>query len=134
MFKLIKILNSGANVPEPIKLAKIELEEYPDGTPLTVSDGKITPFGATETPTHITLGNASAGNNFAYCAAISGDMIFETEISADPTAVTAGTKVTLGLNASSLPVSVTATAASGVATVIDTLGAKKAGDKVLVKF
>ena len=134
MFKLIKILNSGANVPEPIKAEKIELEEYAIGTPVIISGGKIAPAGATTTPTHITLGKAKQGENRAAVAIITPDMIFETYINADPASLKAGEKVTLGLNSDSHPVCVTATTTSGVATVVDTLGAKKSGDKIIVKF
>lgn len=134
MFKLIKILNSGANVPEPMKAEKIELEEYAIGTPVIISGGKIAPAGATTVPTHITLGKANKGEAHATVAGISPDMIFETYINQDPTSIQAGAKVTLGLNSSSHPVCVTATTTSGVATVIDTLGAKRSGDKVIVKF
>ena len=134
MFKLIKILNSGANVPEPIKAEKIELEEYAVGTPVIISGGKIAPASATTTPTHITLGKAKQGETRIPVAIISPDMLFETYINADPTGIKAGAKVTLGLNADSHPVCVTATTASGVATVVGTLGAKKQGDKIIVKF
>ena len=134
MFKLIKILNSGANVPEPIKAEKIELEEYAIGTPIIISGGKIAPAGATTVPTHITIGKAIKGENHATVAMISPDMIFETYINQDPASLKVGEKVTLGLNSSSHPVCVTATTASGVATVINTLGAKRSGDKIIVKF
>jgi hypothetical protein len=134
MFKLIKILNSGANVPEPIKAEKIEIEEYGVGTPVVIEGGKIAPAGTTTPPTHITLAKAKEGSTAAIIAEITSDMIFETYINADPASVKAGSKLTLGLNSSSHPVCVTATTQSGVATVVSTLGAKRSGDKITVKF
>ena len=56
--------------------------------------------------------------------------MWKVELSAAPTGLVRGNKVTLGADG----LTVTATTASGVAKIIDLLGAAASGDRVLVKF
>lgn len=134
MFKLIKILNSGVNVPENVKLPKSTSLEVKMGSALTLAGGSVANCGASAAPTYIAAQNAAAGESSVLCYAVSGNMLFETTVSAAPAALKIGDKVTLGTDADGAAVNVTATTTSGVATVIDLAGAKNAGDKITVKF
>lgn len=133
MFKLIKILNSGANTPEPIILAKADAT-VAQGELLVQSGGKLTKASATTAPTHIALARAEAADAEAVCATITPDMIFECPVMAGtPSALVVGTKVCLEITGDTT-VGVNTTTASGVATVYNTLSASALGDKILVKF
>lgn len=136
MFKLIKILNSGRNVPETVALPASAATVYKEGCALVLSSGAAANCATTGTPTYIAAESktgASGGTVRAY--PISPDMIFETTFSATPTSLAVGSKVTLTVSATDSTASgVTATTTSGVATIVDLLGAAASGDKVLVKF
>ncbi len=133
MFRLTKILNGRINQAEPCFLASTASETYKLGEALTLVDGAVTKAGATAKPTYIAAEDytAPATNNRAVCVyPISPAMIFECPVTASPAALKAGSKVTLDTTA----MAVTATTASGVATIVDTLSAAIANDKVLVSF
>lgn len=133
MFKLIKILNSGANTPEPVILPKAE-SAIVQGELLVLSGGKLTKAGASTRPTHIALSAAKAADAEAVCAEICVDMIFECPVAAGtPSTLAAGTKVCIEI-ADGTTVGVNTTTASGVATVYNTMSAAAIGDKILVKF
>lgn len=134
MFKLIKILNSGINVPEVVKLKASATKSYVAGEALVLSSGVAVSSGATTKPTFIAAANAPEGATDIAAYPISPDMIFECTVSAAPTSLACGSVVTLTLDADSRAVGVSATSENGVATVYDTLGAKTAGDKLLVRF
>ena len=134
MFKLIKIVNSGVNVPEPIKLRKSNSLNVKAGTALTISGGYVTMCTSTATPTYISLENAGTNKDSVYCYAVNGNMLFETTVSAKPTSLSVGDKVTLGSDAESNTSNVTATTSSGVATIVDLMNASNIGDKITVKF
>ena len=134
MFRLIKIVNSGVNVPEIFKIPKSTSLKVKVGTALTVSGGYAAMCTSTATPTHIAAENAGADKDTVFCYAVNGNMLFETTVSAKPTSLALGDKVTLGSDADSCTVNVTATTTSGVATIVDLMGAANAGDKVTVKF
>ena len=133
MFTLIKIENSGRNVPEPLRLAVSAAVNAPYGTPLSVKGGTATPLTASTTAaaTHILLANANGTS--LLCARVTPDMVFEVPLSAAPSAMKVGTEYALSADGSA----VSATAVSGSvrgAILVDTCGAAKAGDKILVRF
>ncbi|MBR4295760.1 MAG: hypothetical protein IKT56_02840 [Clostridia bacterium] len=133
MFRLVKILNGRINQGEPVKLPTTPGESYSFGEALVLNGGKLTKCGATTMPTHICGEdyNAPSSNNRPITAEpISADMIFEVPFSAAPGSVNAGDKVTLGTDG----LQITATTASGVATIFDKCGASATGDKCLVQF
>ena len=133
MFKLIKVMNSGINVPEPQILPKAE-EEIARGEVLVISGGKATHCPTTTKPTHIALATAKAKDENSVCAMISPDMIFECPITeGTPSTLTVGTKVCL-TQKNGQTAGVNTTTTSGVATIYDTLGANKIGDTVLITF
>ena len=133
MFKLIKIINSGVNVPEPKILKKGE-RTVSSGEALVLSAGTLTPCPATTVPTHIALSGARADETSVACAEIMPNMVFECPVTeGTPLTITVGTKVCL-TQKSGKTVGVNSTTTSGVATVYDTLGASSIGDKILITF
>lgn len=134
MFRLIKIVNSGVNVPEIIKLPKPASLNVKAGTALTLSGGYVAMCTSTAAPTYIAAENADSSKDSVFCYAVNGNMLFETTFSAKPTSLAIGDKVTLGSDSNSCTVNVTATTTSGVATIVDLMNAANVGDKVTVKF
>lgn len=134
MFKVIKILNSGVNVPEPHIVTKTLSANFKRGIAFKLSGGKAVACSATEKPKYIALEEPAETQTRMLCHAVNENMLFETYINADPSALSVGDTVTIGMDSNNLPGCVTATTASGVATIVDLCGAKAAGDKVVVKF
>lgn len=125
MFNVKKILGARINVPEPEK--HIAGTAITQGMALTLTGGKL--VAATGTPTHIALGAAKADEEVA-CYAVLPAMHFEVPVTAAPTSLKEGDKVTIAEGS----LGVTATTQSGVATIVDLNGAKAAGDLIMVKF
>lgn len=125
MFIVKKILGARINVPEPEK--HIAGTAITQGMALTLTGGKL--VAATGTPTHIALGAAKADEEVA-CYAVLPAMHFEVPVTAAPTSLKEGDKVTIAEGS----LGVTATTQSGVATIVDLNGAKAAGDLIMVKF
>ena len=125
MFNVKKILGARINVPEPEK--HIAGTAITQGMALTLTGGKL--VAATGTPTHIALGAAKADEEVA-CYAVLPAMHFEVPVTAAPTSLKEGDKVTIAKGS----LGVTATTESGVATIVDLNGAKAAGDLIMVKF
>lgn len=133
MFKLIKILNRGTNVPEPIRLNK-GARAIVRGEAFVLTGGKVTSPSATTLPTHIALCEADADDTTAICAQICPEMVFECPVKdGTPSSLVVGNKVCLALEGGSA-LGVNTTTTSGVATVYDTLGATNIGDKILITF
>ena len=133
MFKLIKIIHSGVNVPEAQILSKGE-RTISRGEALVLSAGKVTPCPTTSLPTYIALADAKAEDDTVACAMVNPNMVFECPITeGSATALTVGTKVCL-TEKNGKTVGINSTTTSGVATVYDTLGASAIGDKVLLTF
>lgn len=135
MFILRKILDSGVNVPEVVRVKANASLSYKAGTALVLSSGVAANPTATEKPTHICAEEVGAGKQATMLVyPILPGMIFECAISAAPASVVPGNKLTLSLDSDSRATGVTATVTSGVATVVDLCGAKSAGDKILIQF
>lgn len=134
MFKLIKIINSGVNVPEFTKLEKPSSLTVKMGTALVVNGGlaEVCPDGTT--PTHIVAEAPKENAEEVVCYEVNGNMRFETTVNSVPTELKVGNRVSLGFDSDGCAVCVGAYNASGVATIVDLLGAKNVGDKVTVKF
>ena len=127
MFELKKILNGRMNVPEPERhVAGVDIEP---GMALTLAAGKLTVCTATSTPTHISMGIAKNGDLCPVCA-VAHDQIYDVEVTAAPTSLKEGDKVTLATDG----LGVTATTTNGVATIVALNGASSAGDKITIKF
>lgn len=131
MFELAKIINGKNNTPEPEYQTVTASEAYSEGEALVISGGKLTKCGATVKPTHIALKSYSAGSadtSDIPAYRITPDMQFDVPVSAAPTTLKVGEKVTLDADA----LRITATTDSGVATIVDLLGATAIGDKIRV--
>ena len=139
MFRLVKILNGRINQGEPVRLPSTEDEIYTLGEALVLKGGKLTKCDDTEMPTHMCCEDYESSEKTGYrdiiAEPISAEMIFEVAFSASPADINdindinVGDKVTLADG-----VKVTATTASGVATIFDKCGASAPGDKCLVQF
>ena len=133
MFKLIKIENSGVNVPEPIALAKYTDTRICIGSALTVVGGKAVNCDTAAAPQYIAYENADESASEVLCYRISGDMLFEVATSAAPTSIAVGDKLTLAEDEDGCIALVSATT-GGCAEVVELLGAKVKGDKITVRF
>ena len=134
MFKLIKIQNSGVNVPEPMLLKKSASLVVKIGEALVITDGLLAKCPATTIPTHISLSNGEYGESEVTVFEVNSNMIFETTVSADPSMLDIGAKVTIANAPDGSATRVSATTASGVATIVDLMNAENVGDKINVKF
>lgn len=126
MFECKKILNGRGNVPEP-EVHKVGNKEIIAGMALSLSGGLLVP--TTGAPTHIALADAAANTKVA-CYAVLPGMIFDVPVSAAPTSLKEGVKVTVA----GTSLEVTATTDGGVATIVNLNGAAAIGDIIQVKF
>ena len=126
MFECKKILNGRGNVPEP-EVHTVGSSAITAGMALNLSGGVL--VKATGAPTHIALADAAANTKVA-CYAVLPGMIFDVPVSAAPTSLKEGVKVTVA----GTGIEVTATTTDGVATIVNLNGAAKAGDIIQVKF
>ncbi len=127
MFNLVKIEGSRINVPEPEYLT-VGTTAIVAGEGLILSSGKLVNCG-TAKPTFVALSGAAAGAEAAV-GRVTPDCVFDVELNADASALVPGAKVLLvgGLKVGG------AADNAGVATVVDTLGSTKAGEKIRVRF
>lgn len=127
MFKLIKIENGRMNVPEPeYFVANAVLTA---GQAVALSDGEL--VSNTTKPTHITLGPAKEAGAKVPCIRIDSSQVYEVAITAAPTSLNVGDKVTIDDTSAA---SVTATKDGGVVTIVSLNDATAAGEKILVRF
>lgn len=132
MFKLSKIENARMNVPEPEYLPVTTSEAVSEGEALVLSNGALTKCGATATPTYIAMGSVAADaedREIAVCR-VEANQVYEVPVTAAPTTLKVGDKVTLHTDG----LQVTATTTSGVATVVALNGAAAIGDLIQVRF
>lgn len=135
MFKLIKILNTGVNVPE--------IERFPCDPTVTLdagtcllydsSCGMVGPGNESEPPTHILAKAINKGDTFALCYRVSPDMIFEAPLIGDPSSLFAGMSVELVVQ-SGRGICAVNDVEGGPAMIYSLENAKASGDKVLVTF
>ena len=132
MFFLAKYQHAISNVAEPEFYEMTDGEACENGQALMLTGGKLTKCSATEKPTHIAMKAVSADAQERRMPVLRVDenQLFRVSVSEDPSALTPGAKVTISDDA----LSVTATTASGVATIDDLSGAEKAGDEIYVRF
>ena len=135
MFKLIKILNTGVNVPEP-ELLPCETNVALDAGSCVVynnSNNIIRACDHTSPPTHILVKDVKKGDAFALCYRVSSEMIFEVPLIGSPA------NVRIGMDAEFIIKDGHGAYAigdndGGAAIIYSLEGAKKSGDKVLVTF
>lgn len=132
MFKLLKIENARENVPSPVFLDVAANEAVAMGEALVLSGGTLTKCGATTAPAFIAMADltAAAAKRTIPVARVASNQIYEVPVSAAPTSLKVGDKVTLHTDG----LQVTATTTSGVVTVENLNGATAAGDKIIVRI
>ena len=132
MFKLTKIENGRQNVPEPEYLDVKSGEAVEIGEALVLSSGALTKCGATVAPEYIAMGAVAASATKREIAAcrVERNQVFEVPVTADPTSLKTGDKVTLHTDA----MQVTATTTNGIVMVVALNGATKAGDLITVRI
>ena len=132
MFKLLKIENARMNVPSPVFHNVRASEAVQIGEALVLSDGALTKCGATATPEFIAMADlsATATKREVPVARVEKNQIYEVPVTATPTTLKVGDKVTLHTDG----MQVTATTTSGVITVEDLNGATAVGDKIIVRI
>jgi hypothetical protein len=131
MFYLNKYEHASLNVPEPKAGDMKEGEACTYGEALVLSDGKFTKCTSAEKPEYIAMTSISASEKKRkiHAARVDANQLWEVPVTADPTELVEGDKVTLSTDA----LGVTATT-GGTATVYSLNNASKAGDKILVRF
>ena len=100
------------------------------GTALTVTGGKLVKAGTTTKPTYISMQKATTKEGQSlHVQRVRPETIYETQLSEASASIAVGKKYTLDAAAEKI----TATEASGVATVVDFDGTE-AGSRVRVRF
>ena len=132
MFRLIKIENARINVPEPVFHEVTASEAVQLGEALVLTSGKLTKCGATAKPEFIAMADcaADAAKRLIPVARVEANQLYEVPVTAAPTSLVEGNKVTLHTDG----MQVTATTTSGVVTVESLNGAAAAGDTIVVRI
>lgn len=131
MFRIMYDNAGGRSIGNPMRVPVTAGEAYSMGEALVITGGKATKCGATVKPTHMcSQDQAADAKETVLVYPISGTMVFETSVTAAPTALTVGSKVTLAADG----LGVTATTTNGVCEIVDLRDAKAIGDKITVKF
>lgn len=132
MFDLAKIENGRMNVAEPHYIVAKSGEAIAEGEALVLNGGALTKCGATAVPTYIacTALSAAATERKIPVIPVASNQIYRVATTASVASLSIGTKVTLSDDGTK----VTATTASGVATIVDLNGASAAGDQIYIKF
>ena len=132
MFKLLKIENARLNVPSPVFHNVKASEAVEIGEALVLSGGVLTKCGATTAPGFIAMADlsATATKREIPVARVEKNQIYEVPVTAAPTSLKVGDKVTLHTDG----MQVTATTTDGVITVEDLNGATAVGDKIIVRI
>lgn len=135
MFKLVKILNSGVNVPEPCRMAFADGTVIKAGSALTLAGGKVANCPSGTVPSYIALqGTECAKDGTILCYRIFENMLFETKAYSVISTFPVGNEVALYIDADGSAVGVNMESEGVGAIIVDTCAATKAGDKVTVKF
>ena len=134
MFKLIKITNSGVNVPEFVTLEKPSSLTVKPGAALVIRSGAAAFCNEDETPTHISAEVIRPDSDTVLCYEVNENMYFEVPLSSTPEELNVGDMVSIAYDADECPMLVSPTVDSGTATVVELNGASEQGDKITVKF
>ncbi len=120
------------NVPEPEYFDAEANTEIQVGQALKLNGGKLEAITDGTKPEFISLGyiSASAAKREIPVCRVNDEQVYEVPVSEEPDGLTVGDKVTVHTDG----LQVTATTASGVATIVNLKGAAEIGDKILVKF
>ena len=132
MFRLIKIENARMNVPEPVFHEVTASEAVQLGEALVLTSGKLTKCGATAKPEFIAMADcaADAAKRLIPVARVEANQLYEVPVTAAPTSLVEGDKVTLHTDG----MQATAATTLGVARVGRLNGAAAAGDTIVVRI
>ena len=136
MFQLIKIEYGRDNVPEPMSLPVSAGKTITVGMALTIDSTThtLTPAVGDMSVSYIALENkTTVAGDYLLCYAVYPQMIFEVPLSAY-SATTQVLGAQLQIAATGDAITATAVSTKYGAKIINTLGAKAAGDHVLVKL
>lgn len=131
-FSVAKILGGRQNVPETLELPCKGGVTYTPGEALVVTDGALVKASGDVAVKYISLDSYTApasGARKLRCYRVMPDQLFEVPVSAAPTSLKVGGKVTVAT--SGLEVTATAATDNG-AEIVDLNGAAKTGDKIYV--
>ena len=135
MFKLVKIINSGINVPETLRLKKDPEIIIKQGCAIVLSAGIAVNCGSDVSPEYIAIADAPIGSDEVLCFEVTEDMRFEVTLTSSLSTKLLGVKTLLAIdddgNAYGLG---SVYEATGVAIVTELGETNLAGDKVTVKF
>ena len=130
MIWLHKNDNGGALVPDSLILPRKADTAYVAGTALVLSGGVAVAATGETKPQYIAYSNNAANDGSELVAyAVSETMRFEAPLTAYASGVISGAKLTLSADGKG----VTATT-GGHCVVVDTMNAKAAGDKIIIKI
>lgn len=132
MFDLKKIENGTTNVGEPYIYPAKSGIAISAGQALVFSSGELVAATGTTKPEYVSVGKVGAADENRDVAVIrvAPDQVYEVSVTAAPTSLKVGSKVTI----SSDGTEVTATTTDGVATIVNLCGATAIGDRILVRF
>ena len=135
MFKLIKIITSGKNVPEIMAVRPTHKGAFKAGTLLTCDDGYAVNCTATDKPLYVAAESIAEAEttDLLKVYPITENMIFETSSDGYPSYLNVGEKYTLSIK-NGFATGVTTTSEGGVATIVEKMDAAYIGDKILVRF
>ena len=135
MFKPVKIISSGANVPEPEYFCCDASLVAPAGVALisTPEDG-ILMNGEGLKPFAILAKETKHGESEALCYRVTPSIVFETILHGNPKNLYSGARVKIYVDSDEFLCGVTDEFEDGLATIYDLCDATKSGDKVLVYF
>ena len=126
MFTLRKIEGGRINVYEPLSYP-VGASAVTEGQALVLSSGKL--VKATGKPTFIALASGAENAEIAV-GRVEPNQIYEVPVTAAPTSLAVGAKVTVATDG----LGVTATTTDGVAEIVDLNGATAANDTIYVRF
>ena len=134
MFRLVKILYSGSNQPEPLRIPGVVGESYIKGQPMKLDEGRLTRVASDEFPSYMTMESKTVEEegDTVLCYEITPNMIFDVTCYGDVIGSFFGRKV--NLYSDGIQLSGVSSKAGSVATVYDPKGAKYMGDHILIRF
>ena len=135
MFKLIKIINSGVNVPELRTMNKDTNVSARSGELLKMnSAGRLTNCSYGDKPKYIAVSSAERNEPYVVCFEIMPNMLFESRLNGEPRDVSVGMKVSLEGDEDGYLSSVSSSNEYEIATIYDMTETKRYGDKIVVRF
>lgn len=126
MFNCVKTNMGTTNVPETVYLPVKEGEEIMLGEALKIEGGELTK--ATANAQYIALKDAKSGE--IPCMRVTGEDVYECEITEELSACVLGDKLALSANA----MNVGAKSDSGAAKIERFVGGKAVGDRIWIRF